>query len=259
MLRVSVPTEYSYCLLDCSGIGKHSQGANINISLNLMNLLRNVTALTFNIHQIIENYMTPISHFDVHGTWAVCIWLTLCFVTGLPLCKVILSSKPSLLIAVHLFLFHEYVSVPILLPLKKLFQPRLALLLCLLSSPADNAANPCWPAEPHCHDQLQSPGWFVPIFCLWRPCTLHGDDSAGSFSLLPALGYQHQKAGCLLHCQVSQDQCSTDLLVILVPVSSCFFVVWSKFYFNWRQSHSFCSMCGRVQFIYYWKYMSPPV
>lgn len=50
------------------------------------------------------------------------------FVTGLPLCKVILSSKPSLLIAAHLFLFHEYVSVPILLPLKKLLQPRLALL-----------------------------------------------------------------------------------------------------------------------------------
>lgn len=68
MLGVSVPAEYSYCLLDCAGIGKHSQGANINISLNLMNLLRNVTALTFNIHQIIESYMTPISHFDVHGT-----------------------------------------------------------------------------------------------------------------------------------------------------------------------------------------------
>lgn len=141
MLRVSVPAEYSYCLLDCSGIGKHSQGANINISLNLMNLLRNVTAVTFNIHQIIENYMTPISHFDVHGTWAVCIWLTSCFVTGLPLCKVILSSKPSLLIAAHLFLFPEYVPVPILLPFKKLLQPRLALLLCLLSSPADQATN----------------------------------------------------------------------------------------------------------------------
>lgn len=68
VLRVSVPTEYSYQLLDCSGIGNRSQGANINISLNLMNLLRNVIALTFNIHQIIENYMTPISHFDVHGT-----------------------------------------------------------------------------------------------------------------------------------------------------------------------------------------------
>lgn len=68
MLRVSAPAEYSYCLLDCSGIGNHSQGANINMSLNLMNLLRNVIALTFNIHQIIENYMTPISHFDVHGT-----------------------------------------------------------------------------------------------------------------------------------------------------------------------------------------------
>lgn len=63
-----IPTEYSYCLLDCSGIGKQSQGANINISLNLMYLWRNVTALTFNIHQIIENYKTPISHFDVHGT-----------------------------------------------------------------------------------------------------------------------------------------------------------------------------------------------
>lgn len=140
MLRVSVPAEYSYCLLDCSGIGKHSQGANINISLNLMNLLRNVTALTFNIHQIIENYMTPISHFDVHGTWAVCIWLISCFVTGLPLCKVILCSKPSLLIAAHLFLFHEYVSVPTLFPLTKLLQPRLPLLLCLLSSPDGNVA-----------------------------------------------------------------------------------------------------------------------
>lgn len=120
MLGVSVPAEYSYCLLDCAGIGKHSQGANINISLNLMNLLRNVTALTFNIHQIIESYMTPISHFDVHGTWAVYIWLTSCFVTGLPLCKVIPFSKPSLLIAAYLSLSHEYVSVPILLPLKKL-------------------------------------------------------------------------------------------------------------------------------------------
>jgi len=68
MLRVSVPAEYSYCLLDCSGIGNHSQGANISISLNFMNLLRNVIALTFNIHQITENYMTPISHFDVRGT-----------------------------------------------------------------------------------------------------------------------------------------------------------------------------------------------
>lgn len=163
---MSISTEYSYCLLDCSGIGKQSQGANINISLNLMYLRRNVTALTFNIHQIIENYMTPISHFDVHGTWAVCIWLTSSFVTGLPLCNVILSSKPSLLIAAHLCLFHEYVSVPILLPLKKLLQPRLALVLRLLSSPADNAAKPWWP---HCYDQLQSPAWCVPIFCLCRP------------------------------------------------------------------------------------------
>lgn len=115
MLRVSIPAEYSYCLLDCSGIGKHSQGANINISLNLMNLLRNVTALTFNIHQIIENYMTPISHFDVHGTWAVCIWLTSSFVTGLPLCKVILSlpSLPCWLqhisfLSMNMFLCHFY-------------------------------------------------------------------------------------------------------------------------------------------------------
>lgn len=99
---VSVPAAYSYCHLDCSGIGNHSQGANINISLNLMNLPRSVIALTFNIHQIIENYMTPISHFDVHGTWAVCIWLTSRLVTGLPLCKVIPFSKPSLLIAAHL-------------------------------------------------------------------------------------------------------------------------------------------------------------
>lgn len=105
MLRVSVPAECSYCLLDCSGIGNHSQGANINISLNLMNPLRNVIALTFNIYQIIENYMTPISHFDVHGTWAVylthllpCDWSTLVqsdplFQAFLADCNISLSSS----------------------------------------------------------------------------------------------------------------------------------------------------------------------
>lgn len=87
-----------------TGIGNRSQGANINISLNLMNLLRNIIAIISNIHQIIENYMTPISHFDVHGTWAVCL-THLCFVTNLPLCKAMLSSESSLLIAAHPF--HE--------------------------------------------------------------------------------------------------------------------------------------------------------
>lgn len=171
MLRVSIPAEYSYCLLDCSGIGKHSQGANISISLDLMNLLRNVTALTFNIHQIIENYMTPISHFDVHGTWAVCIWLTSCLVTGLPLCKVILSSKPALLIAAHLFLFHEYAPVPILFPLKKLLQPRLALLLCLLSSPAASAATPAGQQSPIGTWMVGS--YFLSLQALYTPLGWH--------------------------------------------------------------------------------------
>lgn len=68
MLTVSVPTEYSYCLLDCSGFGNHSQEANTNITLNLMSLLKNVIALTFNDYQIIENSRTPITHLDVHGS-----------------------------------------------------------------------------------------------------------------------------------------------------------------------------------------------
>lgn len=231
MLRVSVSTEYSYCLLGCSGIGNHSQGANINISLNLMNLLRNVIALTFNTYQIIENYMTPISHFDVHGTWAVCIWLTSCLVTGLPLCKAILYSEPSLLIAAYLSLFHEYVSVPLLFPFTKLLQPRLSLLLCLFPSSVDNSATCAGQQSSIAMTSSSHLEMVVPDFCICSPFALHGGGLSGSSSLLPMVGYQHHKAACTLHSQVPPGECSTDLfLVILLAVSSFLLAASRKIY-----------------------------
>lgn len=142
-----------------TGIGNCSQGANINISFNLMNLLRNITAITSNIHQIIENYMTPISHFDVHGTRAVCL-THLCFVTNLQ------SAKWSAPLNLPCWLQHipfMNVSSTGPFPLTKLLQLSLALLPCLIPIFSGQFCDPCWVAEPCPYEWLQ---WLQSSSCL---------------------------------------------------------------------------------------------
>lgn len=227
VLRVSVPTEYSYQLLDCSGIGNRSQGANINISLNLMNLLRNVIALTFNIHQIIENYMTPISHFDVHGTWAVCIWHTSALWPIYPCAK--WSAPPSLpcwLQHISLFFMNMFPR-QFFFPLSKLLQPSPFLLLCPVPfSTGQFAACAGW-QSPFTIRGSRDFRMVVRVFCVCNPFALHWGSSAGS--LLPRLGYQHHKPACTLHSWApTGHERSTHLFLETLPPVSCFFFVVSR-------------------------------
>lgn len=194
VLRVSVPSEYSYRLLDCSGIGNRSQGANINISLNLMNLLRNVIALTFNIRQITESYMTPISHFDVHGTWAVCIWHVLWPIYPCAMW----SAPPNLPCIMYLFLFHEYISSPVLFPLSEPFQPS----LCPVPFSTGQFATCAGWRSPFTMRGSKDFRMVLRLFCVCNPFALHWGSSAGSS--VPTLGYQHHKAACTLHSRAPE-------------------------------------------------------
>lgn len=147
--------------------------------------------------------------------------------TDLPLCKVIGSSKPSLLIAAYISLFHEYVSSPVFFPLSKLLQPSPFLLLCPVPfSTGQFAACAGW-QSPFTIRGSRDFRMVVRVFCVCNPFALHWGSSAGS--LLPRLGYQHHKAACTLHSWApTGHERSTYLFLETLPPVSCFFFVVSR-------------------------------